>query len=82
MLKTKVYKYKVVSTSFNDDIYGIDIIYLQERLQVVVNMGSWSDCAHNYYIGCRATIAPIGLLLWMAAIILYIYSNIYIYIKY
>jgi hypothetical protein len=34
----KVYKYKVVSTSFNDDIYGIEIICLQERLHVLVNI--------------------------------------------
>jgi hypothetical protein len=26
----KVYKYKVVSTKFNDDIFGIEIIYLEE----------------------------------------------------
>jgi hypothetical protein len=32
------YKYKVVSTIFNDDIYGIEIIYLQERLHVLVNI--------------------------------------------
>jgi hypothetical protein len=31
-LQHKVYKYKVVSTSFNDDIFGIEIITLQERL--------------------------------------------------
>jgi hypothetical protein len=34
----KVYKYKVVSTSFNDDIHGIEIIYLQERLHVLINI--------------------------------------------
>jgi hypothetical protein len=33
----KVYKYKVVSTIFNDDIYGIEI-YLQERLHVLVHI--------------------------------------------
>jgi hypothetical protein len=37
-MKIKVYKYKVVSTIFNDDIYGIEIIYLQERLHVLVNL--------------------------------------------
>jgi hypothetical protein len=35
---SKIYKYKVVSTSFNDDIYGIEIIYLEERLRVLVNI--------------------------------------------
>jgi hypothetical protein len=45
----KFYKYNVVSTIFNDDIYGIEIIYLQERLHVLVNilaMGSlvWWCC--------------------------------------
>jgi hypothetical protein len=80
-LLPKVYKYKVVSTIFNDDIYGIEIIYLQERLHVLC---SWHPShgqlglmvlppAHNYYIGCRATIAPKGLLLWMSAVI---YSKI------
>jgi uncharacterized protein YebE (UPF0316 family) len=49
LFAVKVYKYKVVSTSFNDDIYGIDIIYLQERLHVLDNilaMGSlvWRCC--------------------------------------
>jgi hypothetical protein len=34
----KVNKYKVISTIFNDDIYGIEIIYLQERLHVLVNI--------------------------------------------
>jgi hypothetical protein len=34
----KVYKYKVFSTSFIDDIYGIEIINLQERLHVLVNI--------------------------------------------
>jgi hypothetical protein len=34
----KVYKYKVVSTRFNDDIYGIEIIYLEERLHVLMNI--------------------------------------------
>jgi hypothetical protein len=34
----KVYKYKVVSTIFNDDFYGIEIIYLQERLHVLVKI--------------------------------------------
>jgi hypothetical protein len=34
----KVYKYKVVSTIFNDDIYGIEMIYLQERLHVLVKI--------------------------------------------
>jgi hypothetical protein len=34
----KVYEYKVVSTSFNDDIYDIAIIYLEERLHVLVNL--------------------------------------------
>jgi hypothetical protein len=33
--------------------------------------------AHNYYIGCEATIAPKGLLLWMSAVI---YSKISIYL--
>jgi hypothetical protein len=36
-LDPKVYKYKVVSTIFND-IYGIEIIYQQERLHVLVNI--------------------------------------------
>jgi hypothetical protein len=35
---SKVYKYKVVSPSINDDIYGIEIIYLEERLHVLVNI--------------------------------------------
>jgi hypothetical protein len=34
----KVCKYKVVSTIFNYDIYRIEIIYLQERLHVLVNI--------------------------------------------
>jgi hypothetical protein len=38
MGQIKVYKYKVVSTNFNDDIYGIEIIYLEERLHVLVNI--------------------------------------------
>jgi hypothetical protein len=38
LVRGKVYKCKVVSTSFNDDIYGIEIIYLEERLQVLVNI--------------------------------------------
>jgi hypothetical protein len=38
LISAKVYKYKVVSTIFNDDIYGIEIIYLQERLHVLVNI--------------------------------------------
>jgi hypothetical protein len=51
---TQVYKYKVVSTSFNDDIYDIEIIYLEEKLHVLVNllaMGSlvwW--CCHQLTI--------------------------------
>jgi hypothetical protein len=59
---------------------GIEIIYLQERLHVLVNilaMGQLSlivlPPAHNYNIGCRATIAPKGLLLRMSAVI---YSKI------
>jgi hypothetical protein len=36
--RIKVYEYKVVSTSFNDDIYSIEIIYLEERLNVQVNI--------------------------------------------
>jgi hypothetical protein len=48
--KYKVYKYKVVSTILND-IYGIEIIYLEKRLHVLVNilaMGSlvWWCCHH------------------------------------
>jgi hypothetical protein len=77
----KVYKYKVVSTSFNDDIYGIEIIFLKERLHVLVNilaMGSfvwW--CCHQltiiiYGIGSRAITAK-GLLRWMSSVI---YSKI------
>jgi hypothetical protein len=38
MSMVKVYKYKVVSTIFNDDIYGIEIIHLQERLHALVNI--------------------------------------------
>jgi hypothetical protein len=38
LVRTKVYKYKVVSTSFNDDIYGIEIIYLEGRLHVLINI--------------------------------------------
>jgi hypothetical protein len=34
--ESKVYKYRVVSTSFNEDIYGIEIIYLEERLHVLM----------------------------------------------
>jgi hypothetical protein len=34
----KVYKYKVVSTSCNDDIYFMEIIYLEKRLHVLVNI--------------------------------------------
>jgi hypothetical protein len=48
LLYTKVYKHKVVSTHFNDDICGIEIIYLQERLHVLVNIlawAAWSDGA-------------------------------------
>jgi hypothetical protein len=37
-MEPKVYKYKVVSTSFNDDIYGIEIIYMQERLHILVTI--------------------------------------------
>jgi hypothetical protein len=54
----KVYKYKVVSTSFNDDIYGIEIIYLEERLHVLVNILAMGlPPAHNYY-----TVYIVGLL--------------------
>jgi hypothetical protein len=38
VLHLKVYKFKVVSTSFNDDIYSIEILYLEERLHVSVNI--------------------------------------------
>jgi hypothetical protein len=38
LVLTKVYNYKVVSTIFNDDIYGIEIKYLEERLHVLVNI--------------------------------------------
>jgi hypothetical protein len=34
----KVFKYKVVSTNFNNDIYGIEIIHLKERLHVLVDI--------------------------------------------
>jgi hypothetical protein len=37
-LNIKVYKYKVISTSFNVDIYGTEIIYLEERLHLLVNI--------------------------------------------
>jgi hypothetical protein len=38
VITNKVYKYKVVSTRFNDDIYSIEIIYLEERLHALVNI--------------------------------------------
>jgi hypothetical protein len=41
-----VYKYiKVVSTSFNDDIYSCEIIYLEERLHtgMLVNIIAMSN---------------------------------------
>jgi hypothetical protein len=34
----KVYKYKVTSTSLHDNIYAIEIIYLEERLHVLANI--------------------------------------------
>jgi hypothetical protein len=42
-VRIKVYKYKVVSIIFNDDIYGIEIIYLQERLHVLVKILAMSS---------------------------------------
>jgi hypothetical protein len=66
-VKPKVYKYKVISTNFNDDIYGIEIVYLEEKLHILVNIPAMGSLvlfgtmvlppAHNYYIGCGATIA-------------------------
>jgi hypothetical protein len=56
-VQIKVYKYKVVSTNFNDDIYCIEIIYLEERLHLLVNIlaiGSlvrW--CCTSSHLLCR-----------------------------
>jgi hypothetical protein len=62
----KVYKYKAVSTRFNNDIYGIENIYLEERLPVLVNIHAQLGLvvlppAHNYYIVVGLLLRPLDL---------------------
>jgi hypothetical protein len=69
--KYKVYKYKVVSTILND-IYGIEIIYLEKSISKYPSHGQLGLMVlpppQNDYTGCGATIAPKGLLLRMSAV--------------